>query len=155
MVSFRFISGLLSQYFLLHINAACKRWWNVKLNNLFHCCYAGKLRIFTWNLVNSSALSSSRTRISLTTCCGRSVNDPKFSTSVPCRSTNSRTLIQKYWFSRHKFDIDMIKGELCFCNLLYKWFGAFVLNVALCGCQQCTNSVHVNATLNKAHASLP
>lgn len=46
----------------------------------------------TWNLVNSSARSSSLASINLTTCCGNKVNEPRFKTSLPCSSTNSRTL---------------------------------------------------------------
>lgn len=45
----------------------------------------------TWNLVNSSALSSSLANMSLTTCWGRSVKLPRFKTSLPCSSTNSNT----------------------------------------------------------------
>ena len=46
----------------------------------------------TWNFENSSAFSSSLAMMSLTTCCGRRANEPRFSTSLPCSSTNSRTL---------------------------------------------------------------
>lgn len=73
-------TGLLSQDFLLHMRAA-------------------------WNFVNSSARNSSRHRMRRTTCCGRSVKLPRFNTSLPCSSTNSRTFwtrdfVHLYWMYR-------------------------------------------------------
>lgn len=55
-----------------------------------------------WNLVNSSARNSSLAKINLTTCCGNNVKLPKFNTSFPCSSTNSKTFCTKlfvhlYW----------------------------------------------------------
>jgi hypothetical protein len=49
------------------------------------------LSFLTWNFVNSSALSSSLASIRRTTCCGSNVKEPRFRTSLPCSSTNSRT----------------------------------------------------------------
>lgn len=59
-----------------------------------HVCSQTKLincSVLTWNLVNSSALSSSLANMRRTTCCGSSVKDPRFRTSLPCSSTNSKT----------------------------------------------------------------
>lgn len=66
------LTGLLSHDFLLHIKIA-------------------------WNLVNSSARNSSRDIIKRTTCCGNSVKLPRFSTSLPCSSTNSSTLWTRFF----------------------------------------------------------
>ena len=96
--SFRSWFWLLSQYFLLHIRAA---WSNStfdklqsrdKIPSIFR--FNGLKRVKdlrTWNLVNSSARSSSLARIKRTTCCGSRVKDPRFNTSLPCSSTNSNT----------------------------------------------------------------
>lgn len=88
-------------------------------------------------------------KIRRTTCCGKSVNEPRFRTSVPKQQQNS-----KYFIMRHEIlgiFITMFIDKLQ--DLLNERFCAFVLNVTLGTTQKSTNCVDCDASLlNKATA---
>lgn len=140
--SFRLSFSLLSQYFLLHMRAACKMYKELTLTQCVRAPWLFFLirkaivvanffffsEDFTWNFVNSSARNSSLRRISRTTCWGKRVKEPRLRTSLPCSSTNSRTFDRKKtihtwndWYRDLRYGTHFSSDQKLLDSLIFRW----------------------------------